>query len=110
QPSPAGGGGSKRCDAPSLQRLPDAPISTSLWPPSSREPPMRLTPPIASLALCLALAQPPSAQTAQTPQAGQPASIDAPTAAERKEQGNRVPADSPATPAEPADPLNRHQH
>ena len=71
---------------------------------------MRLTPPIASLALCLALVQPVSAQTAQTAQAGQTASIDAPTAVERKEQGNRVTENIPEIPAELVERLNRYQN
>ena len=68
---------------------------------------MRLIPPIASLALCLALALPASAQTAQ---AGQSASADTQGAVERKEQGNRVTENIPEIPAELVERLNRYQN
>lgn len=61
---------------------------------------MRLTPPLASLALGLALALPALAQTAQ------PAS----TGVERIEQGNRVTENIPEIPADLIERLNRYQN
>ncbi len=61
---------------------------------------MRLTPPLASLALGLALALPAIAQTSQP----------TPTSVERKEQGNRVTEGIPEIPAELVERLNRYQN
>src|SRR5690606_9188567 len=70
--------------------------------------PVRLTPPLATLALGLTLALPVPAQTPATPV--QASDTGDPAAIERKEQGNRVTENIPEIPAELIERLNRYQN
>ncbi|TYT26727.1 S9 family peptidase [Luteimonas viscosa] len=74
---------------------------------------MRLSPPLATLALGLSLALPvlalPALAQTATPQA-QTGASPPPSAVERKEQGNRVTENLPEIPAELIESLNRYQN